>query len=499
MKLQRLYFFTLSFLFLSIDSVAQTEGVAYTATGKGVATTFLTDYHSLGINSSALGWGTGYDKKRFTMGMTEFSLGIYSDQLSADKLGSLYTAIRNDLMGKEQESSTWDQQAEYASDYVESGISLDAHYNWFGFSFQSKRFGGIAFSIQEHYNWYSKLNETTSGLVFQGKFSDFFDELTVVYGNDTTVIQNDGDISEDTLNHVVMGTISTPISLSEVTRGSEVRYAWNRYYNFGYGLKLFGDSTFALFAGIGGRFIQSTAMFNMSSTENGLILHSSLSPNIGIDYGGIANSNSSTYTKTGGIPTSVGNGYGIDLSVSARLFNKIKVGLAVNNIGSVTYSRNVYRVKDTLVGSMKLDGLSNNNVLNSLDQFLEEGGILTLEGEEKVVVKNPATIRLGGSIELGKRITVGIDMVAPFSNDNPGGIENVVYSFGGEIRPFKWLQLSTGYYGGGIYAHNIPVGVNFVLGNGTYEFGIASRDALSFFMDKSNSVSTAFGVARFRF
>ena len=68
-------------LLFQVDLFAQTQGVAYPAVGKGVATTFVTDYHSNGINSSMLGWGTGYEGKRFTMGTTEFSLGLYSDQL----------------------------------------------------------------------------------------------------------------------------------------------------------------------------------------------------------------------------------------------------------------------------------------------------------------------------------------------------------------------------------------------------------------------------------
>ncbi|MDG1657530.1 MAG: hypothetical protein P8H56_03010, partial [Crocinitomicaceae bacterium] len=59
--------------------------------------------------------------------------------------------------------------------------------------------------------------------------------------------------------------------------------------------------------------------------------------------------------------------------------------------------------------------------------------------------------------------------------------------------------LSAGYLGGGLYKHNIPIGVNFILGGGTYEFGISSRDVLSFFLDDSNSISTAFGFARVRF
>ncbi|MGB0914591.1 MAG: hypothetical protein ACPGVI_00900, partial [Crocinitomicaceae bacterium] len=163
------------------------------------------------------------------------------------------------------------------------------------------------------------------------------------------------------------------------------------------------------------------------------------------------------------------------------------------------YKRNVYRVSDTLISNIRLDGLQNYNMTDALDQFLNDGGLINLVGEEEVVIKNAANVRLGASLDFGKMISVGVDVVAPFNTDNPGGIQNAVYSFGGDIRPVKWLTLSAGYYGGGIYEHNIPVGINFILGNGTYEFGISSRDALSFFTKNSNSVSTAFGVARFRF
>ena len=76
----------ISFFISSVFNVnSQTQGISYTAVGKGVATTFVTDYHSLGVNTSALGWKNEYDKK-FTMGMTEFNLGMYSDSLNVDRL-----------------------------------------------------------------------------------------------------------------------------------------------------------------------------------------------------------------------------------------------------------------------------------------------------------------------------------------------------------------------------------------------------------------------------
>jgi len=486
-------------LIISQVSFTQTQGIAYTSVGRGVATTFVTDYHALGVNPSALGWGNKYGKK-FTTGMSEFNLGFYSDSLNATKLKKLYKAVRNDVVGKEQDPSSWQEQREFAQDYMRSGLAIDASYNWFGFSFHTEKFGGIAFNISEQYNWYSRFNEQTTDLLFGGRLSDYFDQLTIAIDGDTSVIQNTGNISNDTLSSVILGTISVPLKLSEITNGSSIQFSWNRYYNFGYGRKLFGsDSTFALYGGVGGRFIQSMAMVTMESNSSGVYMYSSLSPSYDINYGAIASTNISTYTEKGAIPKPVGTGYGVDLSASAQIGGFLRLAAAVNNIGAVTYTRNVYKVRDTLIGSMSLNGLEDYNITNSMDQLLADGGLLSLEGEEKYVVKNAATFRAGASINIGKIASVGADMIAPFSTETPGNIVNPVFSFGGEISPVAWLTLSAGYLGGGIYKHNVPVGINFVLGGGTYEFGISSRDMLTFFLDNANSVSTAFGFARVRF
>lgn len=491
----------LAFIALCNIAAGQTQGIAYTAVGKGVATTFLTDYHCLGINSSALGWGTGYEGKRFTTGTSEFGFGIYSDALNSTKLKNLAKTIRMQFNGNSSNSFDWQAQRSAAGDYAQSGVSIFIDYNWAGFAFQGKKFGGIAFNIRENYQWYSKLNEQTTDIIFRGKLSNYFDSLTVVFNGDTTMIANSENLSQDTLAAAIQGTVSVPLRLSQITKGSSVKLLWTRSYNFGYGRKLFGsDSTFAIYAGIGGRFIQSMAMFNMESNDDGLRVYSSLSPSFNVDYGAVANGNFSAYTNyKGGIPPAVGNGYGIDLSASAILFGKLKVAVAVNNIGSVTYNRNVYAARDTLLASISLAGLSDNNITETVNQFLRNGGILKLEGKERYVMTNPADIRIGASFKPMKYIDFGFDIVAPFNKENPGSIQNAVFSFGGDIRPFKWLQLSIGYFGGGVYKSNIPVGINFILRNGTYEVGISSRDALTFFTKNANSVSAAFGFARFRF
>jgi hypothetical protein len=484
--------------FISFSLQAQTQSVAFPTVGKGVATPFVTDYHCLGINVSGLGWGTGYEGKKFTAGSTEFGFGIYSDSLNAQKLKNLSRTLWDQARNKDDEPINYQQQLAAAADYAEAGINIFVDFNWAGFAYQSEKFGGIAFNIRENYQWNSKLNKQTTDILFRGKLSSYFDSLTVVFGSDTSTIANDSDISGDTLAAVIEGNISVPLRLSQITHGSSVKMVWNRSYNIGYGRKLIGkDSLFVLYGGIGARLIQSMAMFNLESDDNGLYMYSSITPAFSIDYGNIGGSN--VLSTKDGIPPAVGNGYGIDLAASAILFTRFRVAVAVNNIGSVTYTRNVYTVKDTLFGSFSLSGLDQSNITQSVNQMLREGGILTLVGQEKFKLVNASDFRLGASFEPFKYLRVGFDMVAPFNKDNPGSIQNAVFSFGGDLRPVKWVSLSAGYYGGGIYKSNIPVGITFHLKNGGYEFGIASRDALTFFTKNSNSVSTAFGFARFRF
>lgn len=494
-------FLILSVIGISTFSMAQTQHSAYTAIGKGVATTFLTDYQAIGINASALGWGTGYKGKSFTLGTTEFAFGMSSPDLDKERLGNASSAILNTIRGKENNDFDIDKQREAVADYAESGITVNADYNWFGASYQSEKFGGIGVAVREKYNWYSKLNEETTDIVFRGRLSSYFDSLTIAIGGDTSRIANSSNLSEDTLSAVIRGTVNDPLSLSEITEGSEIKFSWNREYNIGYGRKIFGeDSTFALYGGVGARYIQSVAMFDLESNQDGLSLQSAISPFYDIDYGNVGVSNPTSLSQNGGIlPKAAGKGYGFDISASIILLKNIKIAAAVNNIGRITYNRNVYSVRDTIVGSMTLPGLADYDVTEAMTQLVQDGSILSLVAEEKHVVTNPATFRLGGSIEFFDKLDVGIDVVAPFNRNSPGSIQNAVVAVGGDFKPVKWLNLSAGYFGGGVYSHNIPVGVNFVLGDGAYEFGISSRDALSFFLEDSNSLSGAFGFARVRF
>ncbi len=487
-------------LIFSGFSFSQTQNIAFTAVGKGAATTFLTDYHCLGINSSMLGLGTGFDGKRFTMGSSEFGFGIYSDSLTVDKLRNLSKAVRSSVTNKSVDSLDYKRQIEATAQYAKAGISMFAEYNWMGFAFQGKKFGGIAFNIRENYQWYSKFNEQTTDLIFRGKLSSLFDSVRVNIGGIETTVAYDPNMSQDSLQAVVSGKISVPVNLGQITNGSELKMVWNRSYNIGYGRKLFGkDSAFVVYGGIGARIISSMAMFNMISENNELTMFTSLTPALNVNFDPTISGTNPLTSGGGIIPPSVGQGYGFDLSTTIEIGKFLRLSAAVNNIGQINYKRNVYTAKDTLFGDFSLNGLGTEDITKTVNQLLSQDGILNLVGQEKYVLANPADFRLGASIKLKEIAHFGIDIVAPFFKENPGSLQNAVIAIGGEVRPAKWLALNVGYFGGGIYRNNIPCGITFILKNGAYECGISSRDALTFFTKNSNSISGALGFARFRF
>ena len=184
--------------------------------------------------------------------------------------------------------------------------------------------------------------------------------------------------------------------------------------------------------------------------------------------------------------------------MNAILFNKLKVGLAVNNIGSITWDGNVYTVQDSLLATTTSAGLDNYNLFDSFEDFTGDNGYLQWDGASEKVVNLPTVVRLGASMELGKIAQLGVDIILP-TNEVPGSFEKAVIGFGGDIKPLPWLSLQAGFMTGGNYEFSIPLGIMFTAPSGTYEMGIASRDAVTFFTQNGSTLSLSMGFMRFRF
>jgi hypothetical protein len=93
---------------------------------------------------------------------------------------------------------------------------------------------------------------------------------------------------------------------------------------------------------------------------------------------------------------------------------------------------------------------------------------------------------------------LGLDVALPLNNE-PGNLDRVAFAAGLDYIPVPAVRISAGIGAGDNAEFRIPFGLNFMIGDGTYEFGIASRDILYFMRDDRPNLSVAFGFLRFRF
>ncbi len=485
---------------------AQLEGSSFTSTGRGGATTFATDYQCLGINPANLGWDSKFSKKRFALGFNEMTYSIFSEALQKQEL-------RDQIKGLIKGNSTdftYDQKVQAANDFAQAGFAINADFGAFGFAFSDAKFGGIAFRVNDRFQWFSKFGDKASQLLFLGKTASYFDSLMVLSNNgqDTSYYANNAaNLATIDRDSILKGFASIPKKMSEILDGSNISLSWTREWNVSYGRRLFGDSSFAMYMGVGLKYFQGIGMLNIRSVNGELEAFSSLSPAFNIDYNTAA-ANATNEIKSSKFfpPKSVGQGFGFDFGLNIVIKNKVKIGAALINMGSIKWSGNVYTVKDTLLSASDANGLNNFNVYSQLGDIMGAKGLLTLKGQKDTTIKLPSMCRFGLSFKIGKRVELGFDALLPF-NKVPGSYQQGLFGFGGDIMPAKWLKFSLGFVTGGnttpqtVSAANVqvPIGITLIGGKGSYEMGVASRDAITFFTQNGPTLSLSMGFMRFRF
>ena len=485
-------------LLISFYGYAQQENSSFTNTGRGCATTFATDYEAVGINPANLGWNWKFSDKKFAMGFSEFGASVSSDALTNNQLRNSITSI----IGGNSSNLSYQEKTAAASMFAQSGVTMNLDISIFGAAFTTKHAGGFAFRINDHMQMYTKFGTNAANLFFLGKTSSIFDSLTIVTQAGTTQnIANHPGLNPDTAKLVTQGYSNAPQLLSKVLNGTEIKYTWTREYNFSYGRRIFGDSVFALFGGIGIKYVQGLALIDVQSLDNHLSGYSSLSPAFNINYGSAA-AQANQVTQSGSFPPkTVGNGYGFDFGVNAIIKNKLKLGFALNNIGAILWKGNAYTLKDTFVVKTTNVGLQNYNIVSQLSNMLGNGasGLVKVEGAKSITTQLPGMIRAGASLLLGRKGEIGVDFVIPVNSNAPGSFQNPVISIGGDFMPVRWLKLQAGFVTGGNYGNQVPLGIIFIAKKGTYEAGIASRDVVSFFAQHGSTISLSMGFMRFRF
>ncbi|MBN3036001.1 MAG: hypothetical protein JW861_10490 [Bacteroidales bacterium] len=447
--------------------MAQTGSGVFSVTGSGYSSTIVTDYQCVGINPANLGWKRNQHLMNVGAGNGEIS--VYSEPLKRQLVSDLFSS---------DEAFTPEEKEEAVRNFTGKKLQFEGNLNGLGISFQDENIGGFAFAVKERLFWDSNLNELTSDLLFKGYYSDYFDSLVVENG--TTV-----------------GYTTNPAKVSLLFEDTHLDVLWYREFNLSYGRIIYGSERFSLYGGIGLKYIRGYSIFNYNYTGGGSInAYSALNPVLDVDY--------DTYSPSridGNDYQSVGNGFGADVGLTARI-DDLSLSVSVTDIGQVKWNGNVYEGEDALLENIETSGMNNYNILLLDDNLafdnLKWGG---WKGLENKTVSLPGAFRAGAAYLLKERFEFGTDLFLPL-NDVPGSYDKVLVGLGTRISPVKWLRGSLGIVTGGETGTSVPMGLSFFPVNNssfTWEIGLAVRDITTYFSQEKPTVSLAFGVLRFSF
>ncbi len=503
-------------LHFSLNLFAQTESTAFTATGRGgVATTFATDYQSIGINPANLGFHKSFRDPKLTLGFLEVNTTFFAEALTRKE-------TINTIFNSGEIQFTAEEKRAAAERIANTSFSLNTDVMLMGASVKLPHNQGIAFSIRDRIQLFSRINENTAELAFMGASANYFPELLLSNGDLIPNPRYEGNegmqpLTQEEEEQVIMGLFSNQDSAkfySEIMNGSRIASTWFREINLSYGKQLIDTYNFSLFVGAGLRYIMGITMIEMEAQNNTLTASNiSLSEDFGLSFGEedeVVSSptfrppNDASAFKQMAYPRPVGRGMGFDLGITMVIRRNLYVGMAMTNVGNIKWDGNVYKVNDGKLVQFAGSGFNNFNILASDQgafQFAGDKSPLSWEGSNSISQALPSTIRFGASYEYHRTWHIGFDVIAP-RNNVPGNLESILYAIGGDFRPNRVFKISAGVnFGGNNQSKiNVPLGITYIGRKGFYETGIATRDITTYMANfgGGSTISFAAGFLRFK-
>ncbi|MCW5898237.1 MAG: hypothetical protein KIT10_03120 [Flavobacteriales bacterium] len=471
-------------LVLSTTVAAQMEGAAFLHTGKWVSTAFATDYQAIGINPANLGIKLPYEDKKVTFGLLEVSGSVYCDALTRKDINEHFLKDNNIKFNAQQKQMA-------ATAFAGKDFTANIDVRGIGFTLHTDSAGAFAFQVMDRIQWYSTFGREASSILFQGYNAAYFDLVVLTTGD--TVAR--ADLTVEQAGQVRYGLASSPRRITQVMDGSTITHQWVREYALGWGRRMTRMGAWDLHAGITLRYLQGLGIMEISEDGGRLTAYSSLSPGYDINYGTASFTNPSALVGSGF--TSVGKGFSGDIGLAMEKEGSMRFGLAVVNIGSITWNGNVYTAADEVLERIDHGGFDNYNFYDQAQRFFGDDGVLQWEGLKEKQVAMPMQLRAGGAFWIKEKTQVGFDVVVPM-NETPGNLTAPMYGVGGEFMATPWLGLNTGLGLGGMYKTLVPFGLAFRSVKGGWEGGVATRDVLSLFIQDPGMVSYSFGFLRFR-
>jgi len=465
----------------------QAEGSVVSATARGgVATTMVTDYQSIGINPANLGLRSKYETKHVTFGLLEMNASAFAKGVTTQQMKDLF------FNGSTLSPSS---QAQAANLFAGNNISANVDLMLLGLAIQSDKLGGLAFSVNDVVRGNGNLSQNFTNFAFSGGLStQYFDKLKL---NNGSTVANDPNQYNNYNSIGIDSALSTNgVSLGQVFKGSDVKAQYYRTFNVAYGREVFRNDVFNVSVGVGVKYVMGYYYMNIQSKDGELQGHVADNPVIS----SLSNSfNVPNKSNGGNIISPAGQGAGFDIGVTAVVYDKLKLGASVVNIGGIKYTQNTYDVKDTTIHALNYDA-STGDAFNQTVYW---------KSTSSFTAKLPTMLRMGASLSLfEEKVEIGGDIIVPL-NKEAGNINKAIFALGGDLYVKRWFKVSTGASIGGNYANSVegysthvcvPFGFTLIAGeNGGWEFGMSTRDIVSLIDINGKSPLYSAGLCMFRF
>lgn len=440
---------------------AQNELSNFTATGRGgVATTFASDYQAIGINPANLG-RVGGATVAFTIG--EFGAGIGSQALTRTQLRKFVYQASDQL--------SMADKLELARAFTSpNALNLNVDATTFGLSVALPGLGTVAVSNRQRVASHVGLSQVAAEIAFLGK--------------DAPVFQN-------------YNPQTSPL-ISEALDGTELQMTWLNEFNIAAGTRLIDLPLVQLSAGVGYRYIQGVGIVDFRVADGKVEGYGAVSPLFDIDYGSLATNPSFNLRERASGLQPVGTGHGFDLGLALNAGRKLRLGLALTDLGHMSWEGNLVTANDQRLKRLRSSGIGSYEFFREAAQLFA-GGTDSLFQYQPAASRRaalPTKLRAGAGLRISEYFETGLDVTLPL-NEVAGNISAPFVGLGVDFKPVRWLRLSSGVSAGAGYDVSVPLGVTIT--TGFYEAGISTRDALGLVSEKNPYLSVAAGFLRFKF
>ncbi|GAB2959852.1 hypothetical protein GCM10027048_29070 [Hymenobacter coalescens] len=440
---------------------AQNELSNFGSTGRGgVANTFVSDYQAIGINPANLA-RIGSPKVAF--GLLQYGVGLGSQSLTREQMNRFIRRVDDNLSAAEKQELA----RAFTSD---DALNLNADILTFGASASILGLGTLAVSNQQRIVSHIGLNKNMAEILFLGRNAPIYQN----YDRRTAPL------------------------VSTALEGTRMQMSWLNEFNVAFGRRILDNDLFQLSAGVAYRYIEGVGVVDIRAEGGKLNAFGAVSPLFDINYGDLARNPQFNYRNGGSGLRPVGKGNGFDLGVAIEAGKALRIGLALTDVGSMTWEGNLLTANDQKLKQLNSTGVGTYNFFKEAAQLVAAGTDSIFQYQPSASRKEdlPTKLRGGVGFRISEYFETGLDVTVPL-NEAAGNLPKPFIGAGVDFKPVHWLRLSSGLSTGAGYGFSLPLGIT--LATKHYEAGISTRDMVGLFTSEHPYASVAAGFLRFKF